>query len=203
MEKAITQQRDDYGPARGLDRVLVVLPRVNIETALYVLLGVAALVLRLAALGRWPLSEGELTTALAAWRAAKGGLPQPSGYVPLLYDANLFLFALTRASDAAVRLLPALMGALLVIVPYGARDVLGRRGALMASLLLALGPTWLFFSRTAVGTIPAVLASAIVLVWGWRGWHAGSSRTMAWALVALGLGLTAGPGIYTLIASAL
>ncbi|MBN1400292.1 MAG: hypothetical protein JXA74_05625, partial [Anaerolineae bacterium] len=32
---------------------------------------------------------------------------------------------------------------------------------------------------------------------------AGSSRTMAWALVALGLGLTAGPGIYTLIASAL
>ena len=46
------------------------------------------------------------------------------------------------------------------MLPLAARDLLGRRGALAASVLLAFCPTWLFMSRTADGTILAAAFTA-------------------------------------------
>ncbi|MFP3895809.1 MAG: glycosyltransferase family 39 protein [Anaerolineales bacterium] len=176
----------------------------TVEGALYGIITFAALVVRLASLGRWPLVEEEAHTALAAWRALQGARPVHSfEYIPLLYDANLVFFALTRASDVAVRLLPAFMGTALVLLPYSCRDVLGRQGSLMASLLLAFAPTWVFFSRTSEGTIPTVTLSAVILVSILRYLRTGDGTRLRWGFAALGLGLTAGPGIYTFLVYAL
>jgi len=180
------------------------LPWLTYEVALYGLITVAGLVVRLAALGQWPLGEVGVNTALAAWRTVQGSSWRPAFYSPLLYDADLLLFALTRATDAAARLLPALAGAGLVFLPYLARDALGRKGALAASLLLALAPSWVFFSRAADSAILTASASALLLVAAQRTAHGKAPGALRWCVVALALGLTAGPGIYTtLLAMAL
>lgn len=177
--------------------------RLTVEIAVYGLIMLAGLVLRLASLGRWPLMETGVNTALAAWRTLQGSAWRPLRYVPLIYDANLVLFGLTRATDATTRLLPVIAGAGLVLMPYFARDVLGRKGALAASLLLAFAPTWVFFSRTSEGSILTAAASALLLLSASSYLSSKEPRDAALGAVALGLGLTAGPGIYTLLVSTL
>jgi len=76
---------------------------------------------------------------------------------------SVFSFILFGASDWGARLLPAMVGTLLVLLPYGLRDGLGRTGAVVASFLLALSPTMVYFSRTMDGSI-IVAAGALVLV---------------------------------------
>ena len=173
------------------------------EAAIYGLILLAGLGVRLAALGRCPLLETGANTALAAWRTLQGSPWRPTYYLPLLYDANLAVFGLIRATDAAARLLPAIVGSALVIAPYFARDVLGRKGALVASLLLAFSPTWVFFSRTADGSILTAAASTVILLSVRHYVRSRRALDLRLGAVALGLGLTAGPGMYTMVASAL
>lgn len=177
----------------------VLLPWLTVEMALYGSLVLAALAARLAGLGRWPLLESEANTALAAWRAARGSSWQPEYYLPLIYDVALVLAALTRASDAAIRLLPALVGAGLVALPYLAREILGRKGAFLAALLLAFGPTWFYFSRTADGPILTTAASALILLAIHRYLTSARPQALRLGVIALALGLAAGPGMYTFI----
>lgn len=192
---------EDVGNSRERDTEPGAIARwLTIEVALYGIIALAALAVRLAALGRWPLMEEEAHTALAAWRVLQGASPaQFFEYIPLLYDAHLVLFALTGASDMAVRLLPAFAGAAFVLLPYFCRDMLGRQGSLLASLLLAFAPTWVFFSRMAEGTILTAALSAVILLSIQRYLQAGDATRLPWAFAALGLALTAGPGIYTLL----
>lgn len=173
------------------------------EAAIYGLILLAGLAVRLAALGRWPLLETGANTALAAWRTLQGSPWRPTYYLPLLYDANLAVFGLTRATDAAARLLPAIAGSALVIAPYFARDVLGRKGALAGSLLLAFSPTWVFFSRTADGPILTAAATAAMLLSARRYVASKRPADLRMGVIALGMGLTAGPGIYTVLVPAL
>mgnify|MGYP005840678469 CR=1 FL=1 len=173
------------------------------EAALYIVLVGVALAARLARLGEWPLLKGELDTALAAWRTLQGSSWRPISYSPLLYDANLLLFGLTHATDAATRLLAALAGTLLVVLPYRARDVLGRMGALAAAALLAFTPTWLVFSRTSDGAIVTAAAATTLLLAAYRYVQRGDPPALHLALFAAAVGLTAGPGIYTLLITAL
>jgi uncharacterized protein (TIGR03663 family) len=172
-------------------------PWLTFEVAIYTLLVCLGLVMRLAALGRWPLLEPEVNTALAAWRTVQGSDWRPAYYLPLLYNTHLLLFFLTRATDAATRLLPALVGAGLVLVPYFARDILGRKASLMVAVLWAFAPTWVFFSRTADGSLLAAAASALLLLAAYRAVQSGRPQDFRWVAVALALGLTTGPGFYT------
>ena len=179
------------------------LPAITVEVAGYGVLILAGLALRLFMLGAWPLLESELPTALAAWRALHGVRGQPPAYSPLLYDADLILFFFTRASDATARLLPACAGALLIAMPYFARRLLERVGAMATAALLAGSPAWVYFSRTADGAILTTLAGAVLLYSTHRFTLSGEPRDFRPGAVALGLGLAAGPGIYTLLVAAL
>ncbi|MHB1295789.1 MAG: hypothetical protein ACYC4R_12425 [Anaerolineae bacterium] len=173
----------------------------TVEVALYGAILVLAAILRLAALGRWPLLNVEAETAVAAWRAARGLPAQSGSYIPLLYNANLLCFWLTWATDFSVRVLPVLAGSALVALPYLARSVLGRVGALAAALLLALAPSWVYFSRTADGAILAAAAGAFALTAWHRHRSSGSPAALRVAVVALAVGLTAGAGFYTTLAA--
>jgi len=180
------------------------LAELTLEMMLYGVILVVALALRLARLDLWPLTHTEASTALAAWRTIQGSLWRPSYYLPLVYDANLLLFWLTRATDASARILSALVGAGLVLLPYWSRDLLGRRAALVASLVLALAPTWVYLSRAADGAILATAAGAVLLLAAFRAVQSGEARRFRVGAAALALGLTAGPQIYsTLLALAL
>ena len=139
------------------------------EVALYALIALAAAGLRLYRLGTRPMTEGEAAQALAAWRFIQGQAVEPTGYSPFLLTSNILLFGLFRAGDFTARLVPALFGVALVLLPYLLRRRLGRMGALAASFLLAISPAANFFSRYLGGEI-VVAACALALAAGLFGY---------------------------------
>lgn len=104
------------------------------------------------------------------------GLFRGNGYEhnPLLhgpfqfFGTALTFFLSGGASDYTVRILPALFGTALIVLPFFFRHRLGRTGALFASALIAFSPTLLYFSRFARNDIyVAVFTLGIVIVL-WR-----------------------------------
>ncbi len=123
--------------------------------------------LRLTELGAAPLSDPE--AAQAMWAVAGAGHPgqglSVSAPESSVYDlATWMLFQLLPASDAAARIIPALVGGLLVLAPWLMRRRLGTAGALAASLLLAVSPTLIAVSRTAGGASLAITSASLGLV---------------------------------------
>jgi predicted membrane-bound mannosyltransferase len=102
--------------------------RLSLEHALFILIVLLALFLRLLNLGAAPLAEGEATLALKAFDLAQGERapldPQP-GYVALTGAT----FALFGGSEFTARWWPALTGGLLALVPFFFRRALGREAA--------------------------------------------------------------------------
>jgi uncharacterized protein (TIGR03663 family) len=173
----------------------------TVERAAYMAVGLLAAGLRFYQLGLRPLNEAEAAQALAAFRFTHGAAEAvPSGTLPALFTTNVLGFSLMGASDAIARWLPALAGVILVLLPYALRRRLGRSGALAASFLLAISPSAVYFSRSLDSSI-VVAACGLAVVVGFLGFvdtHRPSYLYLAAA--ALGLGLCAGPGIYTLLA---
>ena len=115
------------------------------------LLVAVALALRLIDLGSRPFHHDESQDAYFSW------LFQTSGdyaYDPLLHGPLRFyltagIYTLLGASDFTARLAPALMGTTMVALAYGLRAQLGRLAAYAAGVMLAVGPSYLYFSRFA------------------------------------------------------
>ena len=170
----------------------------TVERAAYIAVGLLAAAVRFVGLGLRPLNSAEAEQALAAFRFLNGDLATaPAGTLPALFTANVVGFTVAGAGDAVARWLPARAGLVLALLPYALRHRLGRGGALVASLLLALSPTALFSSRTAGGAT-LVAACTLALVIGLLNYS--DTRRPGWlylAAAALGLGLAAGPGIYS------
>jgi len=175
----------------------------TVERGLYLSLALLALVLRLINLGAQPLSDAEAGQALVAWRIYRDQPLDQVVYSPLIAALNLAGFVLLGDSELAARLGPALLGVVLVLLPYALRRHLGRSGALMASALFAISPTAVYFSRTVSGDIGAALGGLALTVglFGWLDWQPNwrSSRP-AWLFFAAGgliLLLTASPSTYS------
>ena len=143
----------------------------TIERMAYGAIAILALLLRLVGLGNLPMAPGEAAQAMAALGLIghTGALPA-AGASPLLLSLHSLTFLLTRASESAARVWPALAGVLLVLLAYGLREELGRLGALFAALLLAFSSSLVFWSRSATGESFALLA-AMALIVGLAGWR--------------------------------
>ncbi len=174
--------------------------RLTVEIALYGAAFALGLGLRLLALGRWPLQYEEASLALDAWRFARALPSTLRGHSPFLFHGNALLFFLTNGSDELARSLCVLFGSLMVLLPYGLRRNIGRIGALAVSVLIAISPTFTYFSRSVDGTLVVAFCALALLV------------TLADALPRPGylhlvsvsglltLALLSGPSAYTLLA---
>lgn len=177
MQQSITTSQLETLPtskSEGLVRALSPSPGsllswLTVERAFYVGLALLALVLRLVGLGVHPLSDAEAGQALVAWHVYQGQPVEQTGYSPLIVTLNLVSFALLGGSEFAARLGPALLGVALVLLPYGLRSHLGRKGALFASALLAISPTTVYLSRTVNGDI-GVAVGGLALTIGLFNW---------------------------------
>ncbi len=178
--------------------------RITREAAAWSAILVIAALLRVAALAWPPLTDREAGLALAAAQ----GTPSTSAFwegdsvavaaSPAYHALTGILFGVFGARDASARILPALSGVLIVLLPLALRDRLGRAPAALAGLTLALSPTMVGASREAAGPAFAVL--------GFGGWLAlaapGSSGSPSAArrgvgAALAGLGLAAGPAAFT------
>jgi len=177
-------------------------PALTLEVFLYALIVAGAVFVRFYALGRWPLLNEEASQALAAWRFLQGQGASSSS-VPLLFDGALVSFFAFGASDGAARLLPAALGAAVVLVPVALRRRLGSWGALAASFGLAFSPIMVFYSRTLAGPAPALAGLGALLVaieWASQGQE---QRATVLGAVGLAVGLTSSPWVYTFLLAAL
>jgi uncharacterized protein (TIGR03663 family) len=125
-----------------------------------------ATVLRFWGLGDKPLHHDESMHAyFSLWYALR---PESYWYDPLLhgpfqFHAEGFVFRVIMSfadlfhvssvagnpwvNDTTARILPATTGVVLVGLTYGLRHELGRLGALLAAFLLAISPSFVYFSR--------------------------------------------------------
>ncbi len=159
------------------------------EPLLYALAFLIALAVRLVLLGAAPLSDTEATWALQALGVAQGTRPilgsQP-GYILL---TSVLFYCLGAGTSFLARLIPALSGSLLVLVPALFANRLKPRAAVILAFLLAIEPGLVSLSRQAGGSIMAVTFT--LLAWGlWE------NRRAAWAGVAAGLALLSGPFLW-------
>jgi uncharacterized protein (TIGR03663 family) len=169
---------------------------ITAEAALYAaIVGVAA-VLRLWNLNASPLSVRDAAQAIAAFNGAS----MPAGGSPLLFSVNQLLFGLfgTTVNDGGVRLAAALIGTIMVLLPILFRSAIGRYGALGAALLLALSPTLVAASRSLDGSIVAAACALAAIGFGLRYFTAQKRNDLIGLAIAIGLGLTAGPGWITI-----
>jgi len=122
-----------------------------------------------------------------AWQALEISKLQPSGTSPLALYTGLtgLIFWITSASNFFARLIPALFGSLLVFIPYVLLDRNNLKSLLGLSLLLALDPILVIYSRQSYGPIMAISTLAWTLVFLRK------NKTLA-AGITLGMAILAG-----------
>jgi len=117
----------------------------------YVLLVAAALAVRLIGLADRPFHHDESQDAYFSWLFYTDGdyHYQPILHGPLRFYLTSAAYLVFGDSDFTARLAPALMGTLMVPLPYLLRAQLGRVAAFAAAVALAFGPSYLYYSRFA------------------------------------------------------
>jgi uncharacterized protein (TIGR03663 family) len=121
------------------------------ELLAYAVLCAAALAARLIALGDRPFHHDESQDAYFSWLFSTEGdyRYQPILHGPFRFYLTSLMYLLFGDTDTTARLAPALMGTLMVPLPYLLRRQLGRAGAFAAAVALAFGPTYLYYGRFA------------------------------------------------------
>ncbi len=160
---------------------------------------------RLVGLGTAPLAPDEARNALQALDAVKGlGWPAQTES-PALLSGQALLFLLVGAETFAARLLPAIAGIGLALLPLAWRGRLGTVGAMAASGLLVFSPLVLGSSRRASGTSLGLFAAALLFTAALRsseGRFADGIRDLCITL-GLGLGLVSAPIFFDLFLAGL
>jgi hypothetical protein len=160
----------------------------NSQFGIYFLAFALALFIRLLRLGELPLGDVEAAWAMRALDVSRG-LNPVLGVQPAYVNLTGLAFFLFQASNFTARLVPALFGAFLCLLPFKFRDILGSKPAFVMAFLLALDPGFLATSRLAGSPILAV--TTFLLAWSaWR------SRNYPVAGVWVGIALLSGPSLW-------
>lgn len=171
---------------------------ITLERAAYMVIALVALVLRVTNLDARPLAPVEAQSAAAAWSFLNG---QPVGAYasPLLFTLDWLSFFLFGAFDLTARALPAALSTLLVFIPLLTRNALGRTGAFVAAVLIAISPTMVFFGRSLSGVDLAVggALAALLLLNEFR--LTGSTRALYFAAFIGASSLAADAAAFTVL----
>jgi uncharacterized protein (TIGR03663 family) len=159
-----------HAPERSVFDRAFDLSRVNLEVVAYSVLIALSIVAHLWGLGAMAMHHDESIHAWASWKLYTGegsftcaghnpeaGIERisqtycydPVYHGPSLYFLTLFSFFLFGDGDAQARLPMALAGIGLAASCWWLRPYLGRRGALIAAVLLSFAPSLLYYTRFA------------------------------------------------------
>lgn len=114
-----------------------------------------ALTLRVALLDRMVFSQNELVLVNQALQISQR-LSTVTSTVPVYTGLTGLLFFIFGAGDFLAGVVPALVGASMVLLPWAWRNRLGQKTALIFAIALTFDPTFLLFSRAIHGGIFAI-----------------------------------------------
>jgi uncharacterized protein (TIGR03663 family) len=158
-------------PADGLFQGVSLRIPLTWEAAAYAALFVFAFGLRFWDLGARAMHHDESLHAFYALQLLQGNGYEHSPLLhgPFQFFGMAFTFFLTGgASDGTARVMPALFGGAMVVLPLALRGRLGRGGALATAALLALSPALVYYSRFAREDIYFAFFTLALVVCLWR-----------------------------------
>lgn len=132
----------------------------------YVTMFVAAVLTRFIGIGDRVMSHDESLHSNYSFQLWKQGNFQhtPLMHGPLIFHMTALSFFLFGDSDATARFYPAVLGVLIVMMPkFLFEKWLGKRGAMMATVLLLISPMVLFHSRYIREDIPSVFFTLLMI----------------------------------------
>jgi uncharacterized protein (TIGR03663 family) len=140
-------------------------------------------------LGSRAMHHDESLHALYGWYLYQGRpyVHDPMMHGPFLFHVTALLYLLFGDSEVTARLPMVLFGTAAVFLPYFLRHELGRYGAIGASLMLAFGPVFLYFSRFGHNE-GMILFQTLLVVVGLFGWVRERKAAYLYA-AAIGLGM--------------
>ena len=172
------------------------------ENAVAVAIVALAALLRFWDLGSRAIHHDESLHGYYSWFLAEFNVfaHNPLMHGMFQFVSTSFVFRIFGASDVTLRLLPALFGTLAVATPLVLfRRHLGRSGAILTALMLAVSPGLLYFSRFARNDIYVVLWT-LLLAWSiWRFLEEQRPRYLYVAAAALALSFTTKEVSYLLL----
>ena len=159
---------------------------------LFIVIFIIALILRFFVLDLKLFHHDEAIHAWFSFKLLMEGtyIYDPVYHGPLLYYTTAGMFALLGDSDLIGRIVPALLGTLMVLLvwPIYRLGYLGKRGALIAALFLAISPNMVYFSRFLRNDIFIAFFSLLFVVAILYYFEYGQRRYMLVAALAAGLG---------------
>lgn len=140
---------DDLQQTTFLDRPLSTVMRLDWEKAIYLAFILIAIVSRFYMLGDRAVSHDESLHTQYSFQYYEGNgySHTPLMHGPFLFHATAASYWLFGDSDYSSRIPVAILGIILVVMPYLMRDWLGRKGALFASFFLLISPYIVYYSR--------------------------------------------------------
>jgi len=153
--------------------------RLNLETLLYGLILVAAVLTRFWDLGARTMSHDESLHTVYSWNlyVGKGYQHNPMMHGPFLFHATALSYFLFGDNDFTARIPAALLGVVLVMTPLLFRRWLGRKGALITSVLLLISPSIMYYSRYIRNDVFSALWFVLLL---WAFFRYLETRTEHW-----------------------
>ena len=161
QETQVSKKRPSF-----LDRPVSALLRLDWWTLLYLVIIAVAVGTRLWNLAPRAYSHDESIHAWESWKLVTGQpyRHNPIYHGPFLYHFTAFIFLLFGHSDYTGRLSPALLGIALVVLPIFLRKWLGRKGTLVAMLLMTISPIMMNRSRFLRHDLPVAVWAFVLLI---------------------------------------
>jgi hypothetical protein len=159
------------------------------EAWLYGLAFLLAIALRLIGLGHMPLNDSEASLALQSLHLASGLKPVLDPHPAYVLFTTPLFFLYGGGLNALARLVPALVGSMLVFAPLLFQDRLKPRPSLILAFFIALDPGMVAISRQAGSPILAITFFVFA---------AGSlyKKNFRWGGIFAALALLSGPAIW-------
>ncbi|MGV8025059.1 MAG: hypothetical protein AB2L18_00685 [Anaerolineaceae bacterium] len=163
-----------------------VLEKLTVTHFIYIIILIIAIALRLVNLNGVPLANNEAQHALCALddqRQACDGISR----LYLFFTNTIFTFF--GDNNFSARVIPALLGSLIVLIPYMLRSIIEKKSGIVLAICLALDPILIQTSRAADSTIIGIVFILFLLTFLLkRNWKA--------ALVVLAFGLLSGTSFW-------
>ncbi len=168
----------------------------TIADGLFLMIGLAAIIMRISGVGNVPLSSDEAVQAWGVWAYGQPGLDVLLSGSPAYFTLSRLLTPVLGFSDDTMRLVPALFGVGIVLLPWLWQRRLGTVGALTMSILLTVSPIQTIISRTAGGDATAVFSLLLLLIAIDTYQETSDNRWLYTGAATFGMGLASAPIFY-------
>ncbi|MBI20902.1 MAG: hypothetical protein CL780_01480 [Chloroflexi bacterium] len=162
------------------------------EIWIYLGLFILGSFLRLFELGHRAIHHDESLHGYFSYRLYNG---EPYSHNPLMH--GMFLFHLLAGSffmfgdnDFTLRLPIALIGSLLILLPYFFRNIIGGYSSFVISLLITFSPSLVYFSRFARNDILIIFTTVLLVLCVWSYIRLGNNKWLYFSAILVGIGFT-------------